>query len=48
MNFWNDLCKKEFVSFGSLAWTVLELLCGSSIYTKKIEANRLPWTIRMA
>lgn len=36
------------VSFGSLAWTVLELLCGGSIYTRKIQANRLPRAIRMA
>lgn len=48
-NFWNDLDKKKkTVSFGSLTWTVLELLCGGSIYTRKIQANRLPWANRMA
>lgn len=40
--------KKVIVSFGSLAWTVLELLCGGSIYTEKTQANRLPGAISKA
>ena len=40
--------KTKKISFGSVAWTVLELLCGGSICTRKIQANKLPWAIRMA